>query len=60
MFKTKMHIDDILNRFKVEFIIKEFSQMYNINYMNILGSTVKSDILRLFLVIITLKNLKCY
>ena len=58
IFKIKMHIDDTLNKFKARFVIKEFSQMYNIDYTNIFASIVKFDILRLFLIIVTLKNLK--
>ena len=53
-----MHIDDTLNKLKTRLVIKEFSQMYDINYTNIFVSIVKFDILRLFLIIITLKDLK--
>ena len=53
-----MYIDDILNKLKIKLIIRKFFQMYNINYTNIFVLTIKFDILYLFLVIITLKNLK--
>ena len=55
-----MHIDDTLNKFKARLIIRKFSQMYDIDYTNIFASIVKFDILRLFLIIITLKDLKCH
>ena len=58
IFKIKMHINDTLNKFKMKFVIKRFSQTYDINYTNIFVSIVKFDILRLFLIIITLKNSK--
>ena len=55
-----MHIDDILNKFKVKLVVKEFLQMFEINYIDIFVSTMKFDTLRLFLVFVTLKNLKCH
>ena len=55
-----MHIDNTLNKFKMKLVIKEFSQMYDINYTNTFVSIVKFDILRLFLIMITLKDLKCH
>ena len=36
VFKAKMHIDNILNKFKARLVVREFSQMYDINYTNIL------------------------
>ena len=53
-----MHIDNTLNKLKTRLVIKEFSQMYNIDYTNTFASIVKFDILRLFLIIVTLKDLK--
>ena len=60
MFKTKIYVDDTLNKFKIKLRIREFSQMYNIDYTNIFVSTIKFDTLRLFRVILMLKNLKYY
>ncbi len=37
---------------------KEFSQIYSINYEDIFTLTVKFNILYVFLILITLKNLK--
>ena len=53
-----MHIDDTLNKFKTRLVIRRFFQMYDIDYTNIFVSIVKFDILHLFLIIITLKDLK--
>ena len=55
-----MHVDNTLNKFKVRLMIREFSQMYDINYTNIFALTGKFNILRLFLVIVALKNLEYY
>ena len=55
-----MHIDNTLNKFKVKLVVKEFSQMFEVNYIDIFVSTMKFDTLRLFLVIVALKNLKCH
>ena len=55
-----MHIDDTLNKLKVKLVVKDFSQMYDVNFTNTFASTVKFDTLRLFLVIVVLKILNCH
>ena len=60
IFKIKMYINDTLNKFKTRLVIKKIFQMYDIDYTNTFVSIVKFDILRLFLIIITLKDLKFY
>ena len=55
-----MHIDDTLNKLKARLVVREFSQMYNIDYTDTFASIVKFDILRLFLIIVALKDLKCH
>ena len=55
-----MHVDDTLEKFKVKIVVKKFSQMYDIDYTNIFASIVKFDTFRLFLIIVTLENLKCH
>ena len=60
VFKTKIHVDDILEKLKIKIVVKKFSQMYDIDYTNIFASIVKFEIFRLFLIIVTLKNLKCH
>ena len=34
MFKLKLHVNNSFNKFKIKFIIKEFSQMHDVNYKN--------------------------
>ena len=60
MFKIKMHMNGTLDKLKVRLVVRRFSQMFEVDYIDIFASTVKFDILRLFLVIVTLKNLKCH
>ena len=60
MFKVKIHIDDILKKFKARLVARDFSQMYEIDYTNTFVSIVKFDTLRLFLVIVTFEDLKCH
>ena len=60
MFKTKMHINKTLKKFKARLITKDFTQAFEINYKNIFILIVKFDILRVFFVIVMLKNLKYY
>ena len=55
-----MHVDDTLDKLKARLVVRGFSQMYGVDYTNIFALTVKFDTLRLFLVIVTLKNLKCH
>ena len=55
-----MHIDDTLNKLKARLVIREFSQIYDIEYESTFASIVKFDILRLFLIVVALKDLKCY
>ena len=55
-----MHIDDILKKLKIKMIVKDFSQMHEIDYTNTFVSIMKFDTFRLFFVIVILKNLKCY
>ena len=60
VFKIKMHVNDTLNKLKIEFVARNFSQIYEINYTNIFVSIVKFDTFRLFLVIVALKNFECH
>ncbi len=60
MFKTKIYINKILKKFKAKLITKDFTQIFEINYKDIFVSIVKFNILQMFLVIVMLKNLKCY
>ena len=53
-----MHVNDTLNKLKIKLVARDFSQIYEINYTNIFVSTVKFDTLRLFFVVVILKNLE--
>jgi len=55
-----MHINKILKKLKTKLIAKDFTQVFEINYKDIFALIVKFDTLRVFLVIVILKNLKCY
>jgi len=55
-----MHIDDTLDKLKTRLVTKKFSQVYKVNYEDTFAPIVKFDTLRVFLVIVMLKNLKCY
>jgi len=60
IFKLKLHTDDFLNKFKTQIVVRDFSQIYNVNYENMFALTVKFNTLQIFLVLITFKNLKCH
>jgi len=55
-----MHINETLEKFKAKLVARDFTQVFEINYKNIFASIVKFDTLRVFLVIVILKNLKYY
>jgi len=45
MFKSKMHINEILKKLKAKLIAKDFTQVFEINYENIFASIIKFNIL---------------
>jgi len=55
-----MHINNTFKKLKTRLIARDFTQVFNIYYKNTFVSIVKFDILRMFLVIVILENLKCY
>jgi len=55
-----MHIDRILNKLKAKLVTRDFTQTFDINYKDIFVLTIKFNTLRVFLIIIILKDLKCY
>ena len=55
-----MHVNDTLDKLKIRFVARDFSQMYEINYTNTFVSTVKFDIFRLFFVVVILENFECH
>lgn len=60
VFKAKMHIDDSLDKLKARIVVRDFSQMWETDYTDIFASTMRFDILRLFLMIVVLKDLECH
>ena len=60
IFKTKMHIDGSLKKLKIKLVIKDFFQVWEVDFTDIFASTFKFDTLRLFFIIVTLENLKCH
>ena len=55
-----MNIDETFDKLKIKFVIKNFSQKFDVNYKNIFIFTIRFNIFKLFFVIVTFKNLKCY
>ena len=55
-----MHVDDILEKLKARIIARGFSQLYEVDFIDTFASTIKFDTLRLFLVIVCLKDLECH
>ena len=55
-----MHVNDTLDKLKIKLVARDFSQIYEIDYTNIFASIVKFDILRLFLIVVTLENFECH
>ena len=55
-----MHIDNTSNKFKARLVVREFFQIYAIDYTNTFAPIVKFNTLRLFLIIVALKDLKCH
>jgi len=55
-----MYINKVLKKLKARLIARDFTQVFKINYKDILALIVKFDTLRIFLVIVMLKNLECY
>lgn len=60
IFKTKMHINGSLDKLKARLVARDFSQVCETDYFDIFASTLRFDILRLFMIIVALKDLKYY
>ena len=60
VFKSKLHINDSLDKLKAQVVARDFSQMHDIDYEDIFAPTVKFDTLCIFLTLVTLENLKCH
>jgi hypothetical protein len=55
-----MHINDTLEKLKARLVARDFTQTFKINFEDIFAFIVKFDTLRVFLVIVMLKNLECH
>ncbi len=55
-----MHINDFLDKLKTKLIVRDFSQIHEVNYENTFTSIIKFDTLQVFLIIATMKNLKLH
>ncbi len=60
VFKSKMHVNNSLDRLKTRLIVRDFSQIHEVDYENTFASTVKFDTLQVFLIIATMKNLELH
>ncbi len=60
VFKSKMHINNFLDKLKTRLIVRDFSQIHEVDYENTFTSIIKFDTLQVFLVIATMKNLELH
>ncbi len=60
VFKSKMHINDSLDKLKTRLIVRDFFQIHEVDYKNTFTSIIKFDTLWIFLVIATMKNLELH
>ena len=60
VFKSKMYINDFLDKLKTRLIVRNFFQIHEVDYENTFTSIIKFDTLQVFLVIVTMKNLKLH
>ena len=60
IFKSKMHVDDSLDKLKTRLMIRDFFQIHEVDYKNTFASIIKFDTLRVFLAIATMKDLKLH
>ncbi|RDX96066.1 Copia protein, partial [Mucuna pruriens] len=56
VFKTKFNLDDSINKHKVRFVIKDYFQIFRIDYSNIFTLVARHDTIRLLLTIVALKE----
>ncbi len=55
-----MHVNNFLDKLKTRLIVRDFSQIHEVDYENTFTSIIKFDILQVFLVIATMKNLELH
>ena len=60
ILKSKLYINNTLNKLKTRIVTRDFSQMHNIDYKNIFTSIMKFNTLHIFLTLVIFENLKCH
>ncbi len=60
VFKSKMHVNNFLNKLKIKLIVRDFFQIHEVDYENTFASIIKFDTLQVFLIIATMKNLELH
>jgi len=60
VFKSKMYIDDSLDKLKTRLMIRDFFQIHEVDYENTFASIIKFDTLQVFLTIVTMKDLELH
>ncbi len=60
IFKSKMHIDDSLDKLKTRLVIRDFFQIHEVDYKNTFTSIIKFDTLQVFLAIAIIKDLELH
>ena len=58
IYKIKLNNDDIVNKYKVTYVAKEFQQKYNIDFEKIFNNTIKLMMFRLLFALIAWNDLK--
>ena len=60
VFKSKMHVNNFLDKLKTKLIVRDFFQIHEVDYENTFTSIIKFDTLQVFLIIATMKNLELH
>jgi len=55
-----MHVDDSLDKLKARLVVRDFSQIHEVDYENTFASIIKFDTLRVFLAIAAMKDLELH
>ncbi len=55
-----MHVDDSFDKLKTRLVVRDFSQIHEVDYENTFTSIIKFDTLRVFLAIATMKDLELH
>lgn len=58
MFIVKYTFYDSIKKYKIKLMTRKFSQVYDLNYTKIFAFIFRINSLRMFLIIMTLKNMK--